>query len=201
MILLKFSNINGVAVAHIKSKSTLRKSMLFLRSNLKLTSQDAESFEKNLLNFLFEKNFSSVFCYLSQADEAPTWPLINNLIAKSVRVTCPRIIDKQTMIAVRLADLNNLERGPLGIYTSPESTPYRGAIDTAIVPGLAFTRRGERLGYGGGYYDRWFKKYADCYRVALCYEAQLLDSIPTEAHDVPMDAIVTERSVYNCAPA
>ena len=103
------------------------------------------------------------------------------------------------MVAVPLQNLKQLEKGPLGIYTSAETVPYNKTIDAAIVPGLAFTLAGGRLGYGGGYYDRWFEQQPRCQRIAICYENQILDSVPTEAHDIPMHTIVTETRVYECS--
>ena len=170
------------------------------REHLNSDNQAAERLQQNIINHLISMDFSAVFCYLSTADEAPTWGLVKHLHATpNITITCPRIIDKTTMIAVPLRSLAQLEPGPLGIYTSRETEPYEHRIDVAIVPGLAFTPTGARLGYGGGYYDRWFDEHPSCYRIAFCYDGQMLDTLPTEAHDVAMHAIVTEKRVYPCS--
>ena len=181
-------------------KLALRARMKSRRERLNSRRQDAELLQQNIINYLIDIDFSAVFCYLSTADEAPTWELVKHLHATpSITITCPRIVDKTTMIAVPLKSLAQLERGPLGIYTSRETEPCEQRIDVAIVPGLAFTPSGARLGYGGGYYDRWFDEHPSCYRIAFCYDGQMLDTLPTEAHDVAMHAIVTEKRVYQCS--
>ena len=68
--------------------------------------------------------------------------------------------------------------------------------DVVVVPGLAFTAAGERLGQGGGWYDRYLAQVrADCTTIGVCFAEQILDTLPVEAHDVTMDHIVTERGV------
>ena len=73
------------------------------------------------------------------------------------------------------------------------------AIDMAIVPGVAFDRSGTRLGHGAGYYDKLLAQLrADSPRIALAFECQLFDELPRDAHDVPMNAVVTESALYRC---
>ena len=68
--------------------------------------------------------------------------------------------------------------------------------DLVVVPGLAFTAAGERLGQGGGWYDRYLAQVRDdCTMIGVCFAEQILDTLPVEAHDVTMDRIVTERGV------
>lgn len=102
------------------------------------------------------------------------------------------------MRAVEFSSLQCLEAGVLGIKTTTEDKPATKPIDIAIVPGLAFCTAGARLGYGAGYYDRWFEAHPDTLKVALCFDSQLLEQVPTEIHDVAMDYIVTDKMVYDC---
>lgn len=68
--------------------------------------------------------------------------------------------------------------------------------DVVVVPGLAFTAAGERLGQGGGWYDRYLAQVRDdCTMIGVCFAEQILDTLPVEAHDVTMDHIVTERGI------
>ena len=68
--------------------------------------------------------------------------------------------------------------------------------DVVVVPGLAFTAAGERLGQGGGWYDRYLAQVrVDCVTIGVCFAEQILDTLPVEAHDVTMDHIVTERGI------
>jgi 5-formyltetrahydrofolate cyclo-ligase len=68
--------------------------------------------------------------------------------------------------------------------------------DVVIVPGLAFTAAGDRLGQGGGWYDRFLSEVrADCVSIGVCFAEQLVDALPVEAHDVTLDHVVTDRGV------
>ena len=185
------------------AKRTERDRMKALRSTLQPNRQAVSSLHQNLHNYLTNRDISAIFCYLSTADEVPSWALVEHYLnCQGVTVTCPRILDKQTMVAVEIKNTEQIEPGPLGIFTSTETTPYPDTIDVALVPGLAFTITGNRLGYGGGFYDRWFEQYPTCERIALCFEAQIIEHLTTEPHDIAMHAVVTERQVYRCgAPA
>ena len=74
-------------------------------------------------------------------------------------------------------------------------------VDLVLVPGLAFDARGQRLGYGQGYYDRLLPALTRAQRVGLAFELSLLAEVPNAAHDEPVDYIVTERRVLSCVPA
>ena len=65
-------------------------------------------------------------------------------------------------------------------------------LSLVLVPGLAFTPAGHRVGYGGGYYDRWLAAHPGHPTVALCYDYQLTDELEAEAHDVPVDMVLTD---------
>ncbi|EPE60492.1 5-formyltetrahydrofolate cyclo-ligase family protein [Exiguobacterium sp. S17] len=71
-------------------------------------------------------------------------------------------------------------------------------IDTCIVPGRVFDRSGYRIGWGGGYYDRFLATYRGA-TIALAYDVQVLDEIPIEPHDIPVELIVTEREMIRCS--
>ena len=63
-------------------------------------------------------------------------------------------------------------------------------IDVAVIPGLAFDRKGGRLGRGKGYYDRLLSKLPDCRKLGMCFDFQMVDAVPAEAHDIKMDDII-----------
>ncbi|RKX96232.1 MAG: 5-formyltetrahydrofolate cyclo-ligase, partial [Spirochaetes bacterium] len=68
-------------------------------------------------------------------------------------------------------------------------------LDLIIAPGLAFTKKGERLGYGGGYYDRFLSKYSEIPVCALTYEALITDSLPVKENDIAVDYLITEKGI------
>ena len=84
-------------------------------------------------------------------------------------------------------------RGNDRLVATPEDDVDPQWPDVIIVPGLAFTAAGHRLGQGGGWYDRFLlHRRADCVTVGVCFEPQLVDTVPTEAHDVVLDHVITD---------
>ena len=137
--------------------------------------------------------------YVSQAAEVDTRGLIQQLLAMG-RQVCVPWFDKanERYVASELRDFAlNLTAGRFGILEpKPEAVkPVTGdRIDAALVPGLAFDETGNRLGRGMGYFDRILRDVRGV-KIALAYDFQLLSDVPTEAHDAPVDFIVTEKRV------
>jgi len=134
-----------------------------------------------------------VFVYLSHNDEVATHSIVDRLWAESKIVLVPRIIDSTQMAACRFPGWDKLIEGPLGILQPSDSKEHVAPVDVALTPGLAFASTGARLGFGVGYYDRWFSTYGAKVKIGLSFESQLLLALPTDQTDVPMDLIVTEK--------
>jgi 5-formyltetrahydrofolate cyclo-ligase len=89
-----------------------------------------------------------------------------------------------------------LAAGRTVVLPEDDPAPDPATIDVVIVPGTAFTAGGDRLGQGGGWYDRFLGRIrSDCLTIGVGFEAQLVEALPTEPHDVRLDAVVTERGV------
>lgn len=91
---------------------------------------------------------------------------------------------------------NSLRKGALGIL-EPDSEQYfdqLDVIDIVIVPGVAFTSHGKRLGRGKGYYDRFLSKVPQAYKIGICYQQQLIADIPTDSYDQLMDLVISFQS-------
>jgi 5-formyltetrahydrofolate cyclo-ligase len=103
-----------------------------------------------------------------------------------------------------LSSFDELEPATMGVLEPRPELRRRGdrkinptELDLIIAPGLAFDRRGGRLGYGKGYYDRFLHQIrGDAAKLAVCFECQLFAEIPVLSHDIRMDVVVTENSVY-----
>lgn len=135
----------------------------------------------------------SVFAFVSYDTEVDTHPLIDMLLDTGRRLAVPRIVDKITMLSVRITAWDDLQPDRLGILAPVETTPDPGPFDIVITPGVAFTETGARLGYGRGYYDRWFQQHPGGCKIALAFESQIVPQVPVDEYDVPVDLIVTER--------
>ncbi len=143
-------------------------------------------------------NAKRVMCYIGIGTEVNTYGLLREIIRSGRELYVPVTLPKRQMKAARLTSFDQLHKGRFGI---PEPVEYKEIapekLDLILVPGLAFDLNGNRLGYGGGYYDRFLPK-TQAKRVGICYEEQLLPCVPAEEHDVPMDMLVTQSNVYPC---
>jgi len=135
---------------------------------------------------------ASVFAYVSHQSEVPTHELIRELLRRGKVISVPKIVDRAAMNAVQIAGLDPLRENAYGILEPAMKVAFGGTIDVCLTPGLAFTPSGDRLGYGRGYYDRFLAEHPRSLAVAPAFECQLVEHLPTEPHDRPMDVIVTE---------
>lgn len=148
-------------------------------------------------------NARRIFTCLSFGVEVDTWRLLDRLIAERRELFVPRADPRDGRLHVHPypCPLRTLQ---FGLQQPPRGTPeieenaIDGTLDAALVLGLGFDRRGYRLGYGSGYFDR-FLVNRPFPAIGIGYGVQLLDEIPNEAHDIPMAVIVTEGEA--CRPA
>jgi 5-formyltetrahydrofolate cyclo-ligase len=147
----------------------------------------------------------AVMAYASFRSEFDTRPLIETLLADGRAVALPRIVAPRVMIAVQVTDLDaDVEPGRFGIPTPVDGleTLPPSAFACVLVPGAAFDLEGRRIGYGGGFYDAFLAQAAPgCRRVAAAFEAQLVDDVPVEPHDLTMHVLVTETRVVETTPS
>lgn len=136
------------------------------------------------------KNAKCIMTYVSFNDEVDTFKIIDDAINKGKRVAVPKVLGDD-MFASEINSLNDLEAGRFGIL-EPKSFKEISNIDICIVPGLAFDKKLNRLGYGKGYYDR-FLAGLNVLKIGLCYIDSVLDEIPVYETDIAMDLIVTEK--------
>ncbi len=141
---------------------------------------------------------SSVFTYISWQSEVATHALIDSLESRGKRIFVPHTESDGIMSAVPFAGWDALVAGTWGILTP--RTPARSTLqaDVILVPGLAFTEAGTRLGYGAGYYDRWLSAHSYGVAIGLSFESQVTTDLPTWGGDVAVDLLVTERRTIDC---
>jgi 5-formyltetrahydrofolate cyclo-ligase len=137
----------------------------------------------------------TLFSYISYGSETDTRQLLDWLLLEGKQVLVPRISTDGRMIAVAFPGWSSIHTGSRGIPIPENSDAYEGIIDVCITPGLGFTADGARLGQGEGYYDRWFATHPVRYRIAPAFECQLNPQLPVDAHDTPVNLIVTEKQI------
>ena len=136
------------------------------------------------------RNAKTVYGYLPYNQEVRTVPMLAQALREGKRVAVPKIYG-DTMKFLYLDDLSKVEKNEMGIPEPVADEPV-AEDKTALVlmPGLAFTENGDRMGYGGGFYDRFLAQEPDHPTLALCYEFQIVDSLPTEEYDIPVDTVL-----------
>lgn len=138
----------------------------------------------------------TVFIYLSFSSEASTDKLIRILTEKGALVLAPRI-EQGEMYAVPIG--NDFTLSSMGIR-EPIGQPYEDEPNVVILPMLAVDTKGNRLGYGGGYYDKYLKGKTNARRIAYGYDFQVLENVPHTTDDERVDCIVTEKRSIFCNP-
>lgn len=134
-----------------------------------------------------------VFCFIGIGDEPDTRPFLRAHMLRGGRVCLPRCGQGGAMtvhVVPSLEAMEALTPGKWGLYEPSADWPETDCPDLAVVPGLAFDRSGMRLGRGGGYYDRWLARHPKVPTVGLCDPSCLLDSLPAELHDRPVDRVI-----------
>ena len=181
----------------LKAKKTaLRKYMKERRSNNENRDVKETLLTENTLVGLREQlnGKETFFVYLAKSSEAPTGKLIERLLASGKKVYCPRI-DGKTMQAVAFGGDFTLSEFQT---VEPVGDVYEGEIDVVIAPLLAADRQGGRLGYGGGYYDRFFAEHPNALKIGYCFDFQLTKEVPTESTDIRLDIVVTDKQIIFC---
>jgi 5-formyltetrahydrofolate cyclo-ligase len=142
-----------------------------------------------------------VMVYVSKQAEADTHGLIRSLLEEGRHVIVP-IIEQETK-SLRLSYLRSLDHLSPSTFSVPEPIGMEIAADpetiaVVVVPMLAFDARGNRLGYGAGYYDRFFHRCPKALRIGVAFACQEFPAVPADSDDVQMDFIVTEDGIRDC---
>ena len=136
------------------------------------------------------KQAKTIYGYLPYNQEVRTTAMLQQALQDGKRVAVPKCYGDE-MRFIYLEDLNQVEKGYCNI---PEPILDEPVADdpTALVlmPGLAFTKEGLRMGYGGGFYDKFLAAEPNHPTLALCYDFQMVEYIPTEEYDVPVDWVL-----------
>lgn len=136
--------------------------------------------------------YDSFFIYNSFSTEARTDLIIQELLKMGKRVYLPRVEEKNMVAVPYLGD--ELNKGAFGI-SEPQGQAFEGQIDVTVIPLLAVNSNGFRIGYGGGFYDRYLRG-KNTLKVGMGYSFQL-EEFEEEPHDVPLDKYLCERGIYS----
>lgn len=184
-------------------KKQIRKDILEVRRSMDIDKKDTYDtlIEKSFFESSFYKEAKNIFIYISYDSEINTKRIINRAINERKNIYVPRTeFDTKLMNAVKINDFSNLVESRYGILEPKKEEPFidPNELDLIVVPGVAFDKNGGRIGYGAGYYDRYFKRINEenksrIIKLALIYDFQLIDEVPTDEEDVLIDAVLTEK--------
>ncbi|MCC8024215.1 MAG: 5-formyltetrahydrofolate cyclo-ligase [Clostridium sp.] len=151
---------------------------------------------KHIIGLPEYRQAQRIFCFVGTQAEIDTAPIIEDALSKGKIVGVPRCVDKGIMNVCRIESLKGLEMGQYGILEPGEEAAILlpEEIDFAVVPCLSCSSTGKRLGYGGGYYDRYLAG-TGAFKAVICRAQIMEEDIPWESHDVVMNAVVSECGV------
>ena len=133
---------------------------------------------------------SAIYGYLPYNQEVRTVPILEQALRDGKRVAVPKVYGDE-MRFIYLEDLGRVSKGYSGIPEPVDDGPLADDANALVLmPGLAFDRQGHRIGYGGGFYDKFLAAEPNHPTVALCYDFQVLEHLETEEFDVPVDLVL-----------
>ncbi len=185
-------------------KNNFRKKVIEYRNNkdADFVSTNSQIIAGKLLSMSCIKNASTIMLYLDFNNEVKTDQLITKLISLKKTVAAPVTIkDERKLIPFKITNLkDDINIGAYSIR-EPKQDPYNELnvenIDILIVPAVAYDKDCYRLGYGGGFYDRFIKRLRDdTITIGIAFDLQVFESIPKENHDAQLNYVITENNTY-----
>jgi 5-formyltetrahydrofolate cyclo-ligase len=180
------------------NKAVVRKQILKERREIKYSvwQKNSNSISQLLINSSFFENCNSIHSYVSYDNEVDTHQIISHALSDSKKVYTPKVSSAFELTHHKISDLNSLHKSKQGILEPINSSPIMDENPECIlIPGLAFDHIGHRLGYGGGYYDR-FLEQCNGLKIGLFFEFQKITSTLPESHDVKLNLVITENKIY-----
>lgn len=159
-----------------------------------MTEEQIETASKKLGELFLKseqyRNAKTIYGYLPYNQEVRTVPMLEQALRDGKQVAVPKVYDDH-MKFIYLTDLSQVSKGYAGIPEPISDGPVaEDPHALVLMPGMAFTEDGCRMGYGGGFYDKFLAQEPEHPTLALCYEFQMVDVIPTEDYDIPVDCVL-----------
>ncbi len=184
----------------MERKTAIRKEILEKRRMLSDVERQKASAEicRNIAAMDVYRKADWIYGYMPIQGEADVTPLLAQALEEGKRVALPRVAGS-TMEFYQVASLEEVEEGAFHVLEPLKECPLVDAPGFVLVPGAAFDQKGGRIGYGKGYYDRYFSSHSQkLYKLGIGYTIQIIDTIPTTSLDVPLDGVLTEKGCILC---
>lgn len=182
-------------------KNTIRQKFKSKRAEMNICEVEDKSKRASELFLKSDlyKNSNILMLYIPIGNEVKTQDIIKNAFSDGKTVLVP-VTDKDSyeISAHRIAPDTKFIKGTFSISEPQNSIVFDGdSIDTIVVPGVAFDRKGARVGFGKGCYDKFLNSHS-AVKVGLCYDLQICETIETDMFDINMDYILTEKEFIKC---
>lgn len=179
-----------------EAKKDLRREITAFRRDMSenVREESDEKIYNNLVALDFVRDCGTFLVYASSPAEVDTRRFITEMLRKGRTVAVPKC-EGRNMRFLSVNSLDELVKSSFGVdepVRGTEITEFSGTV--CIVPALRFDRKGFRLGWGGGFYDRFLKDYTG-HSVGICYEENC-GEVPTDVYDIAVDAVITENGRY-----
>lgn len=180
-------------------KAVLRRRFLAIRARMtpREVWESSRSIFKSLAQEPVFKKAENICCYLSFDNEVHTHGFILRCLKAGKIVAVPKVDKKKGILLSKLTDFDHLSPGTFGILEPKEDTfqPFDpGKLDLAVIPAVALDCRGNRLGFGKGYYDKFLtQSEKKTFLVGVVHDFQLVGQLPVWAHDIPVHQVITSR--------
>jgi 5-formyltetrahydrofolate cyclo-ligase len=173
-------------------KTSLRQEMIRKRDHLNALDRNREELfiNQELIKIVQKTEIASVHTFLPMGNELNIYPFIQDCLDKKIMVVVPKTLKKPQLQHLILHSLDQLKDGPFNTQHPAEEIPFDGHYNLIIVPGLAFDKAFNRLGYGGGYYDNFLKNNLLTFTLGVCFSFQFLETVPTEPHDIKLNGVL-----------
>jgi len=182
-------------LSQVVEKARLRKQFLDARDALSLDfiKITTKQIQDNLRKIDFFRSAKSIGAYYSIGSEVHTQDILQEILNAGKQLSLPKVV-KNDLVFKKITSFSELEPGNFSVMEPKDRCEDVKDLDVIIVPAIALTRDGFRLGYGFGYYDKFLhgKKLKT---IALSYAKQIIKSFPRDDHDIKMNCIVTEDGV------
>ncbi len=189
----------------METKQDIRKRIMCVRENLTEKEREtcSEKITEQVVSHPLFVQAEEIWCYVSCGTEVDTKQILSVAWNTGKRIAVPKVTGRRSMEFYYIGSFEELTTGAFGILEPKEGKQQADCFQKTghilmLVPGISFDPEGRRIGYGGGFYDTYLQKMEGGHRFGLAFEAQMTKQIPSEAHDIRMEYIITEKRCWKC---
>ncbi|MCR5746736.1 MAG: 5-formyltetrahydrofolate cyclo-ligase [Lachnospiraceae bacterium] len=181
----------------MKSKAELRRKAAALRRAM--TVEERKKASARIAERLFSlkewREASSVFLYYGCSDEVSTESIIDRGLADGKEVMLPKVISEEEMVFINISSRDDLITGAYGIPEPKDNGSYAYGADLLVIPCVGIDIKGNRIGHGKGYYDRYLDRLSGITKICLAFETQIVEEFEADITDVKIEKVITEKRV------